>query len=283
MGHNDLDECLSIRDGRLFVEECDATELARRHGTPVYVISEDQLRRNTRRIAAAFSSRWPEGTVTLFPSIKANFALALRRILNEEGTGCDAFGPMELEAALRAGVPPPLISLNGPKDQATMDRAVAAGAKVTLDHADELALVGRAVERLRRPAVVRPRIRPDLAGLDMPTDWLEEPVPVSVAAQVYKAGIPAEDVMAMGREALSMNGVTVSGVHLHVGRHRTEPEYWRRVIADAAGFLGELKEAWGGWEPGEIDLGGGLPVPRDPFGRELGRLRGRQAERTAPV
>ena len=44
-----LDECLSIREGRLFVEDCDAVELARRFGTPVHVISEDQLRRNARR------------------------------------------------------------------------------------------------------------------------------------------------------------------------------------------------------------------------------------------
>jgi diaminopimelate decarboxylase len=283
VARTNLDDCLSVRDGRLFVEECDATELARRHGTPAYVMSEDQLRRNARRIRGAFAAAWPEGTVTLLPSIKANFVLALRRILNEEGAGCDAFGPMELEAALRSNVPPALISLNGPKDQATVDRAVQAGVKITLDHADELAMVGRAVARVGRPAVIRPRIRPDLSGLDMPSDWLEDEVPVSVAAQIYKAGIPAEDVLAMGREALAMEGVTVSGVHVHVGRHRTDPEYWRRVIADVTVFLGELKEAWGGWEPGEIDLGGGLPVPRDPFGREMARLRDRPSDAVAPV
>jgi hypothetical protein len=38
-----LDEWLSIREGRLFIEECDAHELARRFGTPTYVMSEDQL------------------------------------------------------------------------------------------------------------------------------------------------------------------------------------------------------------------------------------------------
>src|SRR5205807_906719 len=45
-----LDECLSIREGRLFVEDCDAVELARRFGTPVHVISEDQLRRNATAV-----------------------------------------------------------------------------------------------------------------------------------------------------------------------------------------------------------------------------------------
>src|SRR2546421_13120484 len=44
-----LDECLSIRGGRLFIEDCDADELARRFGTPFTVMSADQLRRNARR------------------------------------------------------------------------------------------------------------------------------------------------------------------------------------------------------------------------------------------
>jgi diaminopimelate decarboxylase len=283
MVRTDLDACLSVRDGRLFVEECDAAELAARHGTPLFVVSEDQLRRTLRRIRDAFASGWTDGPVRVLPSIKANVALALRRILNEEGAGCDAFGAAELEIALRAGVDPAVISVNGPKDQATVNRAVTAGAKVTLDHVDELALVADAVRRLGRPATIRPRVRPDLAGLDMPSDWLEDETPVRIAAHVYKAGIPAEDVLAMGAEALAIDGVTVSGVHVHVGRHRSEPAYWAQVIDDVADFLGRMRDAWGGWIPGEIDVGGGLPVPRDPFGRDMSRLRDRPTERAPDV
>ena len=245
MGRTDLDESLSIREGRLFIEECDAAELTLRHGSPLYVVSEDQLRRNVRRITGAFASRWPEGRVNVLPSIKASFTMALRHILTDEGTGCDAFGGGEMDAALRSGVPPWLISLNGPKDQATIDRAVQAKVKITLDHVDELAMVGRAVASTGWPATIRPRIRPDLESLDQPSDWLDEPVPVKVAAQIYKAGIPAEDVLAMGKEALSMDGVTVSGVHVHVGRHRTEPDYWRQVVTEVVEFLAELRDAWG--------------------------------------
>src|SRR5207253_2711630 len=80
-----LDECLSIREGRLFVEDYDAVELARRFGTPVHVISEDQLRRNARRYRREFEQRWTEGTVLVLASIKANFALATRWILSQEG------------------------------------------------------------------------------------------------------------------------------------------------------------------------------------------------------
>jgi diaminopimelate decarboxylase len=280
-----VDDCLSIRDGRLWIEDSDVTELARRHGTPLSVVSEGQLRRNARRIAAAFRAHWPDGEVNVLPSIKANLSPALRSILSEEGMGCDAFGGGELQAALRGGVPPALISVNGPKDQRVVDEAVAVGAKVTLDHADELAMVRAAVHHTGRTAVVRPRVRPDLTSVDVASDWLEEAVPVSRVAQIYKAGIPVEDLLAMGPELLHSDGVRVAGVHVHVGRHRPEPDYWRRVMGEVAALLAELREAWGGWEPAEIDVGGGLPVPRDPFGRDMDRLRDRApaGSRTAPV
>lgn len=164
-----IDECLSIRDGHLWVEGCDAVELARRFGTPIYVVSEDQLRRNARRYAAAFSDAWPEGEVRLLPSIKANFTLALRRILTQEGTGCDTFGPGELEAALGSGVPPALISVNGSvKPPELIARAVLAGCRVTLDSAREVDLVREAARSAGRTATVRFRVRPDYAGLDLP-------------------------------------------------------------------------------------------------------------------
>src|SRR2546430_17125313 len=56
-----LDECLSIRGGRLFIEECDADELARRFGTPFTVMSEDQLRRNARRYRREIEARGAAG------------------------------------------------------------------------------------------------------------------------------------------------------------------------------------------------------------------------------
>ena len=275
-----LDACLSVRDGHLFVEECEAAGLARRYGTPLYVISEDQLRRNVRRITEAFRTRWPEGPVNVLPSIKANYALALRLILSQEGAGCDAFGGGELEAALRGGTPPQLISLNGPKGQDVVDRAVEVGAKITLDSTAEVELVRRAVRASGREATVRPRIRPALATLTQPSDWLEEEVPVATVAQLYKAGIPHDDLVDLGPALLRTDGIRVSGVHVHVGRHRPEPDYWRQVIREVVALLSEVREAWGGWTPGEIDVGGGIPAPRDPFGRGIARLKDRPLSRT---
>jgi diaminopimelate decarboxylase len=267
-----IDDSLSIRDGHLFVEGCDVVELAHTLGTPLNVVSEGQLRRNARGYREAFGSRWPDGEVRILPSIKANLSLALRRILTLEGMGCDTFGPGELEAALRTGVEPSSISVNGTaKDEAHLERAISVGAKVTLDSAREIELVRRIARRLGRRATVRFRLRPDYVELDRPSEFVEEDVSIREFARTYKPGIPTADLLRLGPDALAAPELDVSGAMAHLGRHHHDPEVWRGMVRGFVAALLELSRAWGGWRPREVDLGGGFASPRDPTGRGLRR------------
>jgi len=264
-----LDECLSIRDGALWIEECRVRDLAERFATPLYVMSENQLRRNARKIATEFSSRWP-GDFLLLPSIKANPALALRRILTEEGTGCDVFGFGELEAALRTGTPPGQISLNGPlKSAELLERAIRLGVRITLDSAAELDRARCVARELEDRAIVRLRFRPDLLGLDEASEMSTSGESVREAIQRYKAGIPTEDIRAIPAEAALDPHIDLAGIHFHLGRHSAEPGVWSAAVAALCELLDELRSNWDGWAPREIDVGGGYPAPRDPFGRLL--------------
>ena len=273
-----LDDCLSVRDGRLFVEGRDCVELARTFGTPLFVVSEKQLRRNARRLVSAFGSRWPEGRVNVLPSIKANFSLALRRILTQEGLGCDTFGSAELDAALRCGVRPELISVNGSvKDVALIERAVEAGARITLDSVREIAMVRDTAWRLGSRATVRFRVRPDYAELERPSEFAEQDVSIRSLMRTYKPGIPTEDLLRAGPEALAAEELDVSGVMAHLGRHHHETAMWRSMVRGFVDTLAVLADAWNGWMPREVDLGGGFATPRDPTGRALARAADRPA------
>jgi diaminopimelate decarboxylase len=267
-----IDDCLSVRDGRLRIEACDVGSLAERFGTPLYVVSEDQLRRRARAFTAAFGAAWPHGPVRVLPSIKANYTLALRAVLSDEGLGCDAFGAGELEAALRAGTPPPLISLNGSsKDRALIERAVALGVRITADSVAELDMASEVARQLGRTARVRVRVRPELTA-DAPSDLFGEPVSVREAVARYKPGIPTAELL--GVRAPELPGVEITGVMLHIGRHGADPGLWVEAIGSLARIAAALRDAWGGWEPAEIDVGGGFPLPRDPTGRTLARRAG---------
>jgi diaminopimelate decarboxylase len=264
-----IDEALTVRERGLWIEGCAVRELAERFGTPLHVVSEDQLLRNVRGFRAAFAARWP-GEVLLLPSIKANPALALRRLLTLEGAGCDVFGAGELEAALRTGTEPERISLNGPmKSAPLLERAIAAGVRITLDSSAELGHAAAAAGRLGRRARIRLRVRPDLVGLDRPSEMSPEGTSIRAAIQRYKAGIPTEDLFAFTADELRDPCLELTGLHLHLGRHSSDPAMWAAAVDAVADLLAELRERWDGWLPRELDLGGGFPAPRDPFGRLL--------------
>jgi diaminopimelate decarboxylase len=262
------EDLLCIRDGRLLVEGCDATELARRHGTPCYVVSEGQLRANARRIGAAFVAAWAHGPVELLPAFKAAPSLAVRAILTDEGLGCDAFGAPELRAALRSGVPGERISVNGPrKDGAMLALAIGAGATVTLDDAGELDALREAVAAAGRPARVHLRLRPDYSRIAAPSDFAGDGVSVAQAAHAYKPGVPPEQAAALAAALLAEPAVELSGLMVHLGRHRADLETWGLMAACVADAVGGLVAALDDWVPRELDIGGGFPAPRDPLRR----------------
>ncbi len=236
-------------------------------------MSEDQLRRNVRAFQTEFRRGWPDGTVVVMPSIKANYVLALRRILTEEGAGCDTFGPGELHAALLTGVPPSLISFNGSsKTEELLVRAVRAGARITLDSVREVELVIAAAAVAGRTASVRLRVRPDF-DINARSEFYAGRVSLRSASQIYKPGIPTESLAAAARRLLGAPGVELTGVMMHAGRHTTNLRVWSLMVQRFVEVMAWLREATGGWEPSEIDVGGGFALPRDPFARSDPRRR----------
>lgn len=259
-----IDDCLSVRDGSLHVEEVPAGELASRFGTPLHVMSEDQLRRNVRRHAAAFASRWP-GPFLLLPSFKANSCLALAEILGSEGAGCDTCGPGELLGVLRTGIPPGLISVNGPaKDEALLEMAIRAGARITIDSLEELERCRHAGAELGSRPAIRLRVRPDVR-LDQPGEMPQDGSSIRDAVQRYRPGIPTEQLRSLSRDALS--GCELTGLMMHLGRRTADPALWTAGVQGLLEIVALLRDALPGWSPRELDLGGGFPAPRDPYGR----------------
>ena len=270
---------IAVREGRLTVEECDARGLAERFGTPLYVVSAATLRANVERHVAAWSAAWHEGPFQLLPALKGQNVLAVWRLLATMGVGCDVFGHHELEIALRAGIPPERISLNGSKRPAHIAAAVQRGVRLTVDHVDELAEIRDAAAACGRPAHVRIRIRPDLTAYDAPSDFAPDEVPIGLATQVYKPGVPLADLAALDPRELAPH-VVLAGVHQHAARHSAALAFWEAVATATVATIAELREAWHGWVPREIDLGGGFPSPRDGVGGRIERVVARRDVRT---
>jgi diaminopimelate decarboxylase len=255
---------LRRESGRLLIEDVPVDELVDQFSAPLFVISEATLRGRARRIQAAFRRAWPGGDVLVLPSVKANPALALHRVLAQEGHGSDLVGAGELEMALRAGIDPGRISLNGTaKDAATIERAVAAGVRITIDDVREIELARRAASAVGRQANLRLRLRPYV-----PTQAMMDAfdVPIREIYGKYKSGIPYDDLPEAAR-AVSVPEVDLSGVMMHMGRYTTDLSVIGEFSRNFGELAAEVSDLLGGWSPRTIDIGGGFAPPVDGFGR----------------
>ncbi len=259
-----LDEVLSVADGHLWIEGCDTVDIASQYGTPLYVVSETQLRANCRQLGEVFERYWSIGRVELLPSLKANYVMAVRQILNDEGLGCDVFGHGELQAALWSGVPGDKISLNGSAKSAPLiELAVSVGARITLDSERELDLVIAAAERQQKSANVRLRVRPDYLDLTVASDFFPA-MTIRDAANIYKPGIEVSAAVSVGRRVLQHPNTQLTGLMTHLGRHSADPAVWATMARTFGSVVVQLADAWAPWRPLELDIGGGFPAPRDP-------------------
>jgi diaminopimelate decarboxylase len=267
MAKTSIDDCLSNRDGVLFIEEMASTELIEHFGSPLFVFSEDQIRRNVRRFRDAFDKGWTAGPVKVMPAAKANWILAIQRILADEDCGADIYSAGELDVALRAGVDPKFISVNGvPKDKAHIRRTLEVGARLTIDSLRDVDFLEELAPTLSRTASVRLRIRPAISEFVKKSDFSPDGmVPTDLVALVYKGGLSVDEVIEAGKRVMKLPNVEVVGYHAHHGRHHRSTLYWEAQMHAYARDMGRVSKALGGFQPQEISIGGGFAIPRDPF------------------
>jgi diaminopimelate decarboxylase len=265
-------DCLTVRNGRLFIEEADTVELAEKFGTPLFVFSAGQLTDNYLRFREAFSRGWKHGPVDVMPAMKANTLLATRQLLTNLGAGADIYSPEELEGALRTGVDPERVSVNGGgKDKEHLRRCVQAGVRITVEDVREVDWIQEVAADLGEVARVRFRVKPAVPNLWRRNDFTQLWVPIDLGYQVYKSGVPPEYLADMGRRVFDMPNVELVGLHFHAGRHHPSLWFWEGLMVRFARLVGELSRAWGGWKPQELDIGGGMASRRDPLNKEFSR------------
>lgn len=229
-------------DGRLSVGGCDLVDLARQHGTPLFVYDEVHLRERCREAAVAFA-----GNVTY--ASKAFLCRAMAALVHEEGLGIDVSTGGELHVALSAGVPADRLVLHGNnKSVDELRRALEVGVgRVVVDSDHELdrieALVG---EGLRRPRVLL-RVTP---GVEAHT---HEYVMTGQDDTKFGFGLASGAAATALRRVSGSPHVDLVGVHAHIGSNIFLLSGFEKAIEKLAPFVRSAGLP-------ELSLGGGLGV-----------------------
>jgi diaminopimelate decarboxylase len=138
--------------------------------------------------------------------------------------------------------------------------------RVTIDSVEEVDVIEKAANELKKTANVRIRLKPVISEFTDSSNFVAEGlVPTDIAAMAYKGGLSYDAVMTVAPRILKMENVNLVGFHQHHGRHHASTRYWEAQMKAFAEEMGKVCKALGGYQPEEIDIGGGFAIPRDPF------------------
>jgi diaminopimelate decarboxylase len=227
--------------GRLELGGCDVVEVAREHGTPAYLVAEDDLRARARAFTEAFAARHADFEV-LFAS-KAFPCTAAYRLFAHAGLACDVATGGELHMALAAGFDPARIYLHGnAKSDAELSQALEARVGfVVIDNFDDLDRLERLVSGGASQRVlvrVTPGVKPSTHDF------------ISTGQLDSKFGLGLDDARAAIERLRGSDRLELVGIHMHIGSQIFELGSFRRAIETIAA-LGDFDV---------YNLGGGLGV-----------------------
>ena len=247
--------------GHMEVGGCDLVDLARRHGTPLYVYDEATVRQRASEYVAAMGA---SGQVLY--SAKAFASPKFLRVVAEEGLGLDVVSAGELHLALKSGFPRDRIHfLGNNKSIEDLRSAYAAGATIVIDGDHEFDLLREVVpEGKRSPVMLRlsPGVKPDTHD-HISTGQLDSKFGFSIESGAARQAVET---------ALKHPRLQLVGLHSHIGSQIFALRAYEEAMDIMLGLLAELHRDLG-YEPRELGAGGGLgiaythdddpPTPRD--------------------
>jgi diaminopimelate decarboxylase len=231
----------AVEQEELTIGGISSSALADEFGTPLLVYCEQTVRAAARTYRAAA----PEALVLY--GTKAFPSVALLRLLSAAGLGADVSTLGELEYALRAGVPGERIVVHG-NNKGDDELRAAAEAEARFVVLDALEEIDRSASAGVKRVLVR--VTPGIEADTHPA--------IRTAHHGSKFGLPPDQALEAITAARAA-GLEVGGLHLHIGSQLLDTQAARTSVDWLGGFAAECRNELG-WEPGVVDLGGGLGI-----------------------
>jgi diaminopimelate decarboxylase len=249
---------LENRNGTLFIGGASTLELAEKYGTPLYVIDENRIRDNYRRLRDAFQKHYSK--FRLYYAVKANNNLSVLRILEQEGAGADCSNPNEIYFALLAGFRKDRILYTGNyNSDEELKYACDAGVTVNLDDVSAMDRLAEFSSPPEVPPAICFRFNPGIGkgGVEG----------LIFAGPDAKFGVLGDKIIEAYKKAKEY-GFNKFGIHMMTGSNVRDEKYFVQVAEKLFDTAGKISEEVG-IEFEFINVGGGFGVPYKPGEKDL--------------
>lgn len=235
----------------LTIGGCDLVDLAKRYGTPLYVIDEATLRGICRDYKNAFKNYT---NIKMMYASKALCTSAIVRILDEEGFGFDTVSAGEIYTVFKSGVDMAKVLFNGNnKSEKEIELALECNVgRFSVDNFYEAELLNKISEEKGKKADILLRITP---GIECHThDYIQ-------TGQIdSKFGFDLSQVDdIVGLIINKYKNLNLRGLHAHIGSQIFETQSYYDEVEILVKEIARIKAKFG-LNLDEINIGGGLGV-----------------------
>ena len=238
----------SYRDNELFAEDVRVSELARLHGTPLFVYSKSAMLSALAAYQRGFASR----NAQICYAMKANSSLAVLQVFARAGCGFDIVSGGELERVMAAGGDAQKVIFSGVgKTRSEMRQALAAGIGCfNVESEAELEVLAEVAESMKLRAPVSIRVNPNVDPKTHPY--------ISTGLKGNKFGVAHEDALRIYQRAASLASLQVVGIDCHIGSQITDATPYLDAMDRVLDLVAMIEAAGIALE--HIDFGGGLGI-----------------------
>jgi diaminopimelate decarboxylase len=232
---------------------CLLDDLARRFGTPLYVMDEATIVASCRAFRDSLARHYPGPTAVLYAS-KALCSVGIARLIHEQGLATEVVSGGELATVLRAGVPGSRIHFQGnAKSREELEFGIRAGVgRFLIDNLDELGLLDFLAREAGVQADVMLRVAP---GIEAHThDFIH----TGQADSKFGLYMPGDLDLAL-RQLKSSNNLRFRGVQAHVGSQIFDVDPFVAAANLGLDLAVTIRDAHG-LPVEELDVGGGLGI-----------------------
>lgn len=225
------------------IESVSVKSLINEYGSPLFVISEKEIRRAYQNANRIFKTRYPK--VQFAWSYKTNYLNAVCQVFHQEGSWAEVVSGFEYDKALGNNVPGNKIIFNGPdKSDEELIKAARNNSLIHIDHFDEL----YSLIRLSGENNLNPRVA----------------IRVNMDTGIYpkwdRFGFNFENGEAWNAltRVITSERLNLVGLHCHIGTFMLSPSAYAIAATKLCELMWNVKEKYNK-TLSYIDLGGGFP------------------------
>ncbi|WP_125154037.1 diaminopimelate decarboxylase [Clostridium rectalis] len=244
---------MEILNNTLHIGGNNTVDLAKKYGTPLYVMDEELIRKNCKDYYKNFKVEEMNNKVAY--AGKAFLTLAMCQIINEEGLYLDVVSGGELYTAFKANFPMERVYFHGNnKTLEEIEMGIQLGVeRFVVDNFYEINTINEIAKRLNKVQKILLRITP---GIEAHT---HEYIKTGQIDSKFGFTLLNNQTLNAVERAIKLSNIDLIGLHCHIGSQIFEITPYEDEVDIMMNLIKNIKKKLN-YDILELDLGGGFGI-----------------------